>query len=85
MTLDELRSTRWWALWVAETGGQEPDYEPISVALTPRLQVEIIKDSGDWYLMADSSDGECRYSMACVPTRKEAVAICREMGWKVTR
>ena len=85
MTLDELRATTWWALWVAETGGYEPDDDAIKVALMPGLEVQIVKDSGDWYVLADPPDDPDGYSMACVPTRKEAVALSREMGWRVKR
>lgn len=86
MTIDELRSTRWWALWVAETGGIEPDDDAIKVALTLGLPVWVDRYDGDWYVETVNKDQSGNhYSMACVPTRKEAVALCREMGWRVKR
>ncbi|HPU86605.1 MAG TPA: hypothetical protein PLE60_14855 [Candidatus Latescibacteria bacterium] len=90
ITLDELKRTRWWALWVAETGGSEPYKEAIDLALST-TQVFYIEKSdclGEplWFICdrpMEAEDGA--FAMSAFPTRKEAVALCREMGWKITK
>lgn len=82
MTRDELKRTRWWALWVEVTGQEPDDEEAIPYALTPGLRVRIERDE-TWEIWAVFD--EFVYLMACVPTLKEAVALCREMGWKITK
>ena len=89
MTLDELKRTSWWTMWVVRTG-YEPDKESIRIALSPDLAVDV-RNCGEWWSIIAHPEGirnvsgQKTYSMARVSTRKAAIALCREMGWKVKR
>lgn len=88
MTLDELKRSRWWALWVAETG-REPDKQAIDLALSATQVFHVEKSDclGEplWFICDRPIDDNDAFAMSAFTTRKEAVSLCREMGWKITK
>ena len=87
MTREELEKTEWAKKFKRDC---HSNYEEgIHYALDPNLIVDI-STTKDWSLgflpmLAITPDCNPDFWLECFNTKNEALALCREMGWKVKR
>jgi hypothetical protein len=85
MTKTELKKTK----WAKEFKKECPDQyeEALELALNPDLRVFIQKSDASGIVLWAVSTGELNpeFWLDAKKTKKEALALCKEMGWKVNR
>lgn len=80
MTREEIEKTK----WAKEFKKNYPDkyWDAICHAMRRRLLVGVVRESSEWNIYVESDFG---FQMGTRKTKKAALALCREMGWKVKR
>lgn len=85
MDCDALKRTPWAHKFRADSPVSYP--EAIRFALDPSLRVEVehTNETGEWQwaILAASHDPD--FWMAAFPTKKAALELCQEMGWRLLR
>lgn len=74
------------AKWMREFRKDSPISYGLAAELSsnPDLRVEIIhtNDTGEWQWAIDAASYEPGFWMDTRPTKKAAIQLCRDMGWK---
>ena len=86
MTPEELEGTAWAGEFKADSPVSYP--EALAYARRKDLRVHIYKtdEAGEvlWAIVVVDEDGTGDFWMDAKPTKKDAIALCRRMRWKVT-
>ncbi len=86
MTLDELEGTAWAREFKADSPVSYP--EALTYARCEDLRVYVRKtdEAGEvlWVIVVVDEGGSGDFWMDAKPTKKDAIALCRRMRWKVT-
>ena len=86
MTRNELKKTLWGKSLLTESEGTRT--LALEIASDPTLQVFLYKtdETGEkmWAISVANDKYPC-FWMDAKKTKKEALALCKEMGWKVTK
>lgn len=75
--------------WAVEFKADSPVSYPTAIryALDPALRVELFhtNETGDWQWVIAAVSHDPDFWMDAKPTKAEATALCRTMGWKMLR